>query len=62
MNNITRFEPLNELARFNPLLTQFDPFSDMDDVLNRFMMRPILRGGMDIEKKRRKKPKKKKKA
>jgi len=49
MNNITRFEPLNELARFNPLLTRFDPFRDMDEVFNNFMTRPILREGMGIE-------------
>jgi len=42
MNNITRYDPFNELARF-------DPFWDMDDVFNRFMMRPVLRGGMEIE-------------
>lgn len=42
MNNITRFDPLNELTRF-------DPFLDMDDMFNRFMMRPVLRGGMEIE-------------
>jgi len=49
MNNITRFEPLNELARFNPLLTRFDPFRDMDEVFNSLMTRPILREGMGIE-------------
>ena len=49
MNNITRYDPFNELARFDPLLTRFDPFLDMDDVFNRFMMRPVLRGGMEIE-------------
>lgn len=50
MNNITRFNPLSsELARFDPLLTSFDPFMDMDDVMNKFMMRPMLRGGMEIE-------------
>lgn len=42
MNNITRFEPINELARF-------DPFLNMDDVFNRFMMRPFFREGMDVE-------------
>jgi hypothetical protein len=50
MNNITRFNPFSsELARFDPLLTSFDPFWDMDDVMNKFMMRPMLRGGMEIE-------------
>jgi HSP20 family protein len=42
MNKITRYDPFNELARF-------DPFLDMDDMFNRFMMRPVLRGGMEIE-------------
>lgn len=42
MNNITRFKPINELARF-------DPFLNMDDVFNRFMMRPFFREGMDVE-------------
>ena len=45
MNNITRFEPLTEIARINSLLA--DPFLDMDDMFNRFMMRPILRGAME---------------
>jgi HSP20 family protein len=35
MNGITRFNPLSsELARF-------DPFLDVDDMFNRFMMRPF---------------------
>jgi HSP20 family protein len=42
MSNITRYNPFTELARF-------DPFFDMDDVLNKFMMRPILREGLEIE-------------
>ncbi len=41
MSNITRFNPTNELARFDPLF-------NMDDVLNRFMMRSF-RDGMEIE-------------
>ena len=49
MNNITRFDPLNELTRFEPLLTRFDPFLDMDDMFNRLMMRPVLHGGMEFE-------------
>jgi HSP20 family protein len=49
MNNITRFNPLTELTRFDPLLTRFDPFLDMDDVMNKFMMRPLLREGLHIE-------------
>lgn len=43
MNSITRYSPLS-----SPL-TRFDPFWDMDDMLNRFMMRPLLREGMEIE-------------
>lgn len=43
MNGITRFKPFGrELARF-------DPFWDVDDVFDRFMMRPLLREGMEIE-------------
>lgn len=40
------------LTRFNPLhseLARFDPFWDIDDVFNRFMMRPMLREGMEFE-------------
>ena len=42
MSNITRFNPLNELSRF-------DPFWNMDDVFNRFTLRPFLSEGMEIE-------------
>lgn len=42
MSNLTRYDPVNELARF-------DPFMDMDSMFNKFMMRPMLRGGLDIE-------------
>lgn len=42
MNNLTRFNPFTELARF-------DPFVDMDDLMNKFMMRPLLREGMEME-------------
>ncbi|HEU0188958.1 MAG TPA: Hsp20/alpha crystallin family protein [Gallionella sp.] len=43
MSNITRFKPFgSELARF-------DPFWDVDDMFNKFMMRPLLREGMEIE-------------
>lgn len=43
MNNITRFNPLSsELARF-------DPFWDVDDIFNRFMLRPLFREGVEIE-------------
>jgi len=46
MNEITR--------RYNPIsseLTPFDPFWDMDNVMNKFMMRPfsLLREGMEME-------------
>lgn len=40
MGNITRFEPLSELARF-------DPFMDMSDMFGKFAMRPFFR--TDIE-------------
>lgn len=43
MANITRISPFgNELSRF-------DPFWDVDDIFNRFMMRPFLREGMEAE-------------
>ncbi len=42
MNNITRFNPFTELARFDPLW-------DMDDVMNKFMMRPLLRETLEME-------------
>ena len=43
MSNITRFNPLSSE------LTRFDPFRDIDDMFNRFMMRPLLREGMEFE-------------
>lgn len=43
MNNITRFNP------FSSELTRFDPFGEMDDVFNKFMMLPVLREGMEAE-------------
>lgn len=49
MSNLTRFEPFTELARIDPLLGSFDPFWNMDDVLNRFTMRPFVRSAMEIE-------------
>jgi len=49
MNNITRFNPFTELTRLDPLLTRFEPFWDMDEVMNKFMMRPLLREGMAME-------------
>ena len=42
MSNITRYDPFKELARF-------DPFLDMDDMFSRFLMRPVLRGGLEME-------------
>lgn len=49
MSNLTRFIPFTELARFDPMLTRFVPFFDMDDAINKFMMRPVLREGMEKE-------------
>jgi HSP20 family protein len=40
MSNIVRFDPFTEISRL-------DPFLDIDDVFNRYMMRPMLRGGME---------------
>ena len=45
---------MNGIARFNPLsseLTRFDPLWDIDDVFNKFMMRPFSfsREGMEME-------------
>lgn len=42
MSNIVRFDPFTELSRL-------DPFMDIDDVFNRYMMRPMLRGGMELQ-------------
>ena len=42
MSNITRYDPFKELARI-------DPFLDMDDMFSRFMMRPVMRGGLEME-------------
>jgi HSP20 family protein len=42
MGNISRYDPFKELARF-------DPFLDMDDMFSRFMMRPVMRGEMEME-------------
>ena len=45
MNGITRFKPLGSE------LTRFDPLGDIDDMFNRFMMRPamLFREGVEIE-------------
>jgi HSP20 family protein len=40
MSNITRFDPFTGLSRF-------DPFWDVDDVMNKFMLRPVLREGLE---------------
>ena len=44
MSNLTKFEPLNELARFDPLFSGFPSLLNMDDMFSRFMMRPAFRG------------------
>jgi len=50
MNGITRFNPFkDEISRFDPLLTRFDPFREMDDMLGNFMMRPFWRESMTAE-------------
>lgn len=43
MSNITRFNP------FSSELSRIDPFFNMDDVFDRFMMRPVMREGMEIQ-------------
>ncbi len=45
MSNITRFEPLNELARFDPLISGFPSLAD--DIFNRFRLRPAFRGEIE---------------
>jgi HSP20 family protein len=42
MSNIVRFDPFAELSRL-------DPFLDIDDIFNRYMMRPVVRGGMELQ-------------
>lgn len=49
MNNITRFDPFTALTRIDPLLSRLDSIWDMDDMVDRFMMRPMLRGGVQFE-------------
>lgn len=46
MNGITRYDPFSNLPR---ALKRFDPLWDMDDMFNRFMMRPLFREGVEIE-------------
>lgn len=48
MNGITRYDPFSETAR-SPMRARFDPFLDMDDIFNKFMMRPALREAAVIE-------------
>ncbi len=48
MSNITRFNPFGEVKR-SSLLNRFDPFMEMDDTLNRLMMRPFSREVMEFE-------------
>jgi len=43
MNNITRFNP------FSSELSRTSPFFDIDDVFDRFMMRPLMREGMEVQ-------------
>ena len=45
MSNLTKFEPLNELARFDPLFSGYP--SLVDDMFDRFMMRPAFRGEIE---------------
>lgn len=43
---------MNGITRFNPPssgLTRLDQFLDIDDMFNRFMMRPFMREGMELE-------------
>jgi len=49
MNDITRFNPFNELTRIEPLLTRFDPFWDVSDTMNKLMGRPLWREGLEME-------------
>lgn len=48
MNGITRHDPFNDLTG-SPQLKRFGTFWDMDDIFNRFMMRPFFREGMEFE-------------
>jgi HSP20 family protein len=45
MSNITRYDPLNELVRFNPLFA--DPFTD--EIFNRFVLRPPAGSQMKMD-------------
>jgi HSP20 family protein len=42
MKTITKYEPFSELSRFEPVW-------DVNDFLSRFMLRPFVRTGLDME-------------
>jgi HSP20 family protein len=42
MKTLTKYDPFNELTRFEPMW-------DVNDVLSRFMLRPFMRSGMEFE-------------
>ncbi|MBU0621972.1 MAG: Hsp20/alpha crystallin family protein [Gammaproteobacteria bacterium] len=42
MSNLTRYDPFNEL-------TSFDPFFDIENLLSRPMVRPLMRKSMEME-------------
>lgn len=44
MSDLTKLESLNELARFDPLFSGFPSQLNVDDMFNRFMMRPVFHG------------------
>ena len=42
--NLTKENSMNNITRFNPVggrLANLDPFTDMDEMFNKFMMRPM---------------------
>ena len=42
MKTLTKYDPFSEVTRFEPMW-------DVNDVLNRFMLRPFMRGAMELE-------------
>jgi HSP20 family protein len=42
MKTLTKYDPFTELTRFEPMW-------DVNDVLSRFMLRPFMRGGLEVE-------------
>jgi len=42
MKTLTKYDPFNELTRFEPMW-------DVNDLLSRFMLRPFVRGGLEVE-------------